>query len=102
MYNKRRAQGLSLEMIAIGAIAIVVLVIVITIFITSMQSSQENLKEATEGKCEGKTAATPGYVYKVLSHEECINNEGSIVMGSFSDVVNPLTEVCCLYKQTSQ
>lgn len=99
MYNKRRTQGLSLEMIAIGAIAIVVLVIVITIFITSMQSSQKNLEEATEGMCEGKEA-TSGYEYKVLSHEECMNYGGSVVMGSFRDV-NPLTDVCCLKPKQS-
>jgi len=98
MYNKRRAQGLSLEMIAIGAIAIVVLVIVITIFITSMQTNQANLEEATEGVTCGGTA--DGYVYEVLSYDECMAKGGSVAMGTFNNV-NPLTQVCCLSKQTS-
>lgn len=107
MYNKRRAQGLSLEMIAIGAIAIVVLVIVITIFITSMQTNQENLKEATEGvECKGTTVIGSGdnketYVYEVLSPEECSAKGGRIAMGTYKGV-NPLTDVCCLIKQTPQ
>lgn len=103
MYNKRRTQGLSLEMIAIGAIAIVVLVIVITIFITSMQSSQENLQEATEGiKCEGTTTINgEDYVYEVLSSKECMDKGGSVAIGSYSDL-NPLTEVCCLYKKPQE
>lgn len=49
----KKAQGLSLDMIVVGAIGLVVLVVIITIFVSSLQKSQDDItKTQTGSDCE--------------------------------------------------
>jgi len=85
---KKNAQGLSLSMIVIGAIAIVVVVVVITFATNNLMKQRATMTESTEGiPCEGDGR-------KVLnSSSECYMRGGEVILGTFSDVKG--TQVCC-------
>jgi hypothetical protein len=90
----KKAQGLSLNMIVIGAIALVVLVVVITIFISGMRESRPK-EEQTCAEANGflSAANVPNGVHFIISPTQCANIGGSPILGKFSDVAPPM--VCC-------
>lgn len=108
MKRNKRAQGLSLDMIVIGAISIVVLVVIITIFVNSMTQTGEKL-EGGYTSCEGagkSLDADEQYNATVLSpfdmpaeygsvEELCRKMGGRVYTGPLSDVSVSSGEVCC-------
>ncbi|MDK2907692.1 MAG: hypothetical protein PWQ87_150 [Candidatus Woesearchaeota archaeon] len=82
---KKNAQGLSLSMIVIGAIAIVVVVVVITFATNNLMKQRGAITETTEG------GVCPGIVFN--STTECYMNGGEVVAGKFSNVKGG--QVCC-------
>ncbi|MDI3543758.1 MAG: hypothetical protein PWQ28_39 [Candidatus Woesearchaeota archaeon] len=82
---KKNAQGLSLSMIVIGAIAIVVVVVVITFTTNNLMRQRATITGTTEGgKCPGDV---------VGSVTECQMIGGEVIPGTFSDVKG--SQVCC-------
>lgn len=111
MKRNKSAQGLSLDMIVIGAISIVVLVVIITIFVNSMTQTGEKLEgEYTSCASTGKSLDADGqYNATVLSpfnlppgygsvEEWCRDIGGRIYTGPLSDVSVSSGEVCCYGK----
>ena len=97
-YSSKKAQGLSLDMIVIGAIGLVVLVIVITIFRGGMVGVVEDLDDKT--CCSTKNKMTYG-CDKVVGGNIKIGSCGSteeIAIGDFVDVSAVGGQVCCVPK----
>lgn len=90
----KKAQGLSLNMIVIGAIALVVLVVVITIFISGARSTRpKDVKSCAEANGFSEASAVPNGVHFIISPTQCASIGGSPILGKFSDVTAPM--VCC-------
>jgi len=118
MKRDKRAQGLSLDMIVIGAISIVVLVVIITIFVNSMTQTGEKLEgEYTSCVGLGKSLNADGqYEAMVLSPFNMPSNYGSveewcraegggkgrIYTGPLSDVSVSSGEVCCYWESSEE
>ncbi len=104
MKRYKKAQGLSLNMVAVGVISITLLVIVVTIFITTMDKNRTELEKKTEGKeCSGKTDINGvEYKYFVMSYKDCYE-KGKPAIGTFVDPstnepIDTNVETCCLVK----
>ena len=106
-YSGKKAQGLSLNMIVVGAIGLVVLVVIITIFVGSMTKVQTSLNDVESCEGEGKsvkTAIGPTYrgktvedVSAILS-SECTGDNAEIILAGryLNDVDANIGEVCCV------
>ncbi len=87
----KKAQGISLNVIIIAAVALIVLVILVAIFTGRMGIFTKDIGTATEGaKCSGKVM-TPG---------ECDAAKGEQLLGNFNDVDAGL--VCCKTAETTE
>ena len=93
-YNGRKAQGLSLNMIVVGAIGLVVLVVIITIFTSGMIGIQKDLND--KACCQ---TTTPGVCGKNISGtvrvSSCNNGENPVI-GDFPDVSAAGGQICCI------
>jgi hypothetical protein len=94
-YKGKRAQGLSLNMIVVGAIGLVVLVVIITIFTSGMIGIQEDLKDKTccspKGGCEDKNIGG-----EVVTGSSCPDTVPNLVIGDFPDVSAAGGQICCV------
>ncbi len=81
----RKAQGLSMNVIVISAIALVVMIILIVIFIGKARSFGSGVASCTDkgGKCEASFTA-------------CLNKDGVTISGTKCDESG---EVCCLIRE---
>lgn len=100
-YSSKKAQGLSLDMIVVGAIGLVVLVVIITIFVGQMIKYNEDLasgicclEENVEEKNCKDFIGKRGDSSAEISTNGC--EEGySIVYGVFKDIDANSGKVCC-------
>jgi hypothetical protein len=94
----KKAQGLSLNVIIIAAIALIVLVVLVAVFTGRMGVWTEGLKKAETKFCgdvpAGKTGTSIGGTVK-QSSESCDDFETQIY-GVFEDV--KVNQVCCVAK----
>jgi hypothetical protein len=86
---KKKAQGLSLNMVVVGAISIVVVVVIIIFVLANMQT-QEQLRDDAKG---GSTCGANGGTIRTSATECYAVENGRVMTGTFSDVKG--SEVCC-------
>ena len=88
MKRYKKAQGLSLNMVAVGVISITLLVIIVAIFITSMDERRKEMGKQTEGTpCTGKEIDKDKNEigrYEVLSYEDCSAKGGTPALGTWT------------------
>jgi len=90
---KRKSQGLSLNMIVVGAIAIVVLVVIVLIFNASIQ----NIEDKTEGKyirCMSLDQAHYEKDTKAVQHLYNKDKTTVLRLSDLPDEFNSLEEYC--------
>ena len=97
-YNSRKAQGLSLNMIVVGAIGLVVLVVIITIFTSGMIGIQKDLNDKT--CCSSSSASPAGCSDKniggtVVTGSSCEAGMSQVI-GDFPDVSAAGGQICCV------
>lgn len=106
-YSSKKAQGLSLNMIVVGAIGLVVLVVIITIFVGSMTKVQTSLNDVDSCEGAGKSVkAAIGNTYRghttntvsVKFSNECTGEKAEIILAGryLNDVDANIGEVCCV------
>lgn len=84
MSKAKKAQGLSLNMIVVGAIGLVVLVVIITIFVSSLQKSQDDItKTQTGSECSEAGG-------KMMYAADCNKVGGTAQIGTFKGNLNVL------------
>jgi len=86
---KKKGQGLSLNMVVVGAISIVVVVVIIIFLMTNVQK-QGQMREDASGSSSCKNDEG-GMIRK--SATTCYALDGQVLPGKFSDVNG--TQVCC-------
>ena len=84
MSKTKKAQGLSLNMIVVGAIGLVVLVVIITIFVSSLQKSQDDITKTQTGS-DCKVAGG-----KMMFPADCNKVGGTPQIGTFKGLLNIL------------
>jgi len=88
----KKAQGLSLNMIVVGAIGLVVLVVIIAIFVSSAQKSQKDIDAKQKGlDCD--KVATGGYFATITLRTECAKANGEIMIGKYFGIPKTLQEI---------
>ncbi len=88
----KKAQGLSLNMIMVGAIGLVVLVVIIAIFVSSAQKSQKDIDAKQKGlDCD--EVATAGYSATITLPTECAKVNGEIMIGKYFGTPKKLQEI---------
>ena len=122
MSKTKKAQGLSLNMIVVGAIGLVVLVVIIAIFVSSAQKSQKDIDAKQKGLDCSKAITTSGYGSAITYPSNCTMASGEILIGKYYGKLSKLEKdgdnwkatstgtteveadgmgyVCCKYKKT--
>jgi len=94
-YGSKKAQGLSLNMIVVGAIGLVVLVVIITIFTGGMIKVRDDMKDKTccsaAGGCGDKNIGG-----EVVTGSSCSDDYPNQVIGDFPDVSAAGGQICCV------
>ncbi len=98
IYSSKKAQGLSLNMIVVGAIGLVVLVVIITIFTGGMIKVRDDMKDKT--CCDSNNARCPtgakGIGGTVVTGSSCSDDYPNQVIGDFPDVSAAGGQICCV------
>jgi len=96
-YGSKKAQGLSLNMIVVGAIGLVVLVVIITIFTGGMIKVRDDMKDKT--CCDSNNARCPtgakGIGGTVVTGSSCATGSNQVI-GDFPDVSAAGGQICCV------
>jgi len=123
MSKTKKAQGLSLNMIVVGAIGLVVLVVIIAIFVSSAQKSQKDIDAKQKGSlCDSTLNVGSGFGAAITYPSDCTKASGEILIGKYygklsilegstdkwvakttgaTDVeADGMGYVCCKYKKT--
>jgi hypothetical protein len=85
MSKTKKAQGLSLNMIVVGAIGLVVLVVIITIFVSSAQKSQKDIDEKQKGSlCNDTLFSGSNDIGAAITYpSNCTMAGGEILIGKY-------------------
>ena len=94
----KKAQGLSLNMVVIGAIALIILVVILVIFIGGMNPFKKQIKHAPCSKLLTENPNTIGADYQNCQWEPSCNNIGEDDFTSYvtsNDAVAHAGQNCC-------
>ena len=84
MLKTKKAQGLSLDMIVVGAIGLVVLVVIISIFVSSAQKSQKDIDAKQKGSdCSTLFTTDATYSSAITYPSNCTMAGGEILIGKY-------------------
>ncbi len=92
MSKTKKAQGLSLNMIVVGAIGLVVLVVIIAIFVSSAQKSQKDIDAKQKGLDCSKATTTP-FLSAITHPADCTKVGGEILIGKYFGTLHKSSEV---------
>jgi len=94
MSKTKKAQGLSLDMIVVGAIGLVVLVVIISIFVSSAQKNQKDIDEKQKGSdCSTLFTTDTTYSSAITYPSNCTMADGEILIGKYYGVPKKLIPV---------
>ena len=94
MKNKK-AQGLSLNMVVIGAIALIVLVVILVIFIGGMNPLKKHMKHAPCSSLSSKNTQLKGYSCSWSPKCTGTNQEDYTAYVTPDDATTHTGQICC-------
>ncbi len=90
----KKAQGLSLNYVVVGVIALVVLVVIVLVFTSGMRKTNENLNQAVKN-C--KEFAQSGETAEWMTEEECKQQQNYRIIMNAKDQPDHMGMVCCVF-----